>query len=70
MALSKEYIRFLISLAIFLSIVIATPFINRIEPFILGFPFMWGFILLWLIAVIIVMWITHYFLDVRGGDDA
>ncbi len=70
MALSKDQIRFLISLLIFLSIIIATPFVNRVEPFILGFPFIWGFMLLWLIAVIIVLWVTHYFLDVRGGGDA
>ncbi len=43
----------------FLTLVFALPFVNRIEPVILGFPFVLFWILLWVILTPAILFIAY-----------
>jgi hypothetical protein len=43
----------------FLTLVFALPFVNRIEPVILGFPFILFWILLWVILTPAILFIAY-----------
>jgi 1-acyl-sn-glycerol-3-phosphate acyltransferase len=43
----------------FLTLVFALPFVNRIEPVILGFPFILFWILLWVLLTPVILFIAY-----------
>jgi hypothetical protein len=43
----------------FLTLVFALPFVNRIEPVILGFPFILFWILLWVLLTPAILFIAY-----------
>jgi len=43
----------------FLTLVFALPFVNRIEPVILGLPFVLFWILLWVVLTPAVLWAAY-----------
>ncbi|MCX6575730.1 MAG: DUF3311 domain-containing protein [Candidatus Aminicenantes bacterium] len=43
----------------FLTLVFALPFVNRIEPIVLGLPFVLFWILLWVVLTPAVLWAAY-----------
>jgi hypothetical protein len=43
----------------FLTLVFALPFVNRIEPVVLGLPFVLFWILLWVVLTPAVLWAAY-----------
>ncbi|RFU49609.1 DUF3311 domain-containing protein [Paraburkholderia sp. DHOC27] len=62
----------LLGLLPFIGILLGVPFANRVEPLVLGMPFVLAWIVLWVVLTSVVMGIV-YRLDPRnrqGGADA
>jgi hypothetical protein len=51
-------LRFL-ALLPFIGILLGVPFVNRVEPLVLGMPFVLGWIVLWVILISIIMAIVY-----------
>ena len=43
----------------FIGILLGVPFVNRVEPLVLGMPFVLGWIVLWVILIAIIMGIIY-----------
>lgn len=52
------YFRFLAALP-FIGILLGVPFANRVEPLVLGMPFVLAWIVLWVILISIIMGIIY-----------
>jgi Na+-transporting methylmalonyl-CoA/oxaloacetate decarboxylase gamma subunit len=51
-------LRFL-ALLPFIGILLGVPFANRVEPLVLGMPFVLGWIVLWVILISVIMAIVY-----------
>ena len=45
----------------FIGILLGVPFVNRVEPLVLGMPFVLAWIVLWVILISIIMAIVYRF---------
>jgi hypothetical protein len=52
------FLRFLAALP-FVGILLGVPFVNRVEPLVLGMPFVLGWIVLWVILISIIMAVIY-----------
>jgi uncharacterized protein DUF3311 len=52
------FLRFLAALP-FIGILLGVPFVNRVEPLVLGMPFVLGWIVLWVILISIIMAVIY-----------
>jgi hypothetical protein len=52
------FLRFLAALP-FIGILLGVPFVNRVEPLVLGMPFVLGWIVLWVILIAVIMGIIY-----------
>ncbi|KIU46363.1 MULTISPECIES: DUF3311 domain-containing protein [Bradyrhizobium] len=52
-------IRHLLSLLPFLGFIVGTPFVNRVEPLILGMPLVLAWIVLWIVLSAVIMAIVY-----------
>jgi len=43
----------------FLGILVGTPFLNRVTPLILGLPFLFAWLLLWIILTSVIMLVIY-----------
>ncbi|HUB16978.1 MAG TPA: DUF3311 domain-containing protein [Acetobacteraceae bacterium] len=43
----------------FLGILIGTPFLNRVSPMILGLPFMFAWLLMWIVLTSVIMLVIY-----------
>ena len=43
----------------FIGILLGVPFVNRVEPLVLGMPFVLGWIVLWVILISIIMAVIY-----------
>jgi hypothetical protein len=43
----------------FIGILLGVPFVNRVEPLVLGMPFVLGWIVLWVILISVIMGIVY-----------
>ncbi len=53
----------------FLTLVFALPFVNRIEPVILGLPFILFWILLWVALTPFILWAAYRLEQKNGSPD-
>jgi xanthosine utilization system XapX-like protein len=44
----------------FLGILVGTPFVNRVTPLILGLPFLFAWLLLWIVLTSVIMLIIYW----------
>jgi hypothetical protein len=64
------YLRILIvvlSAAPFLGLLVGVPFVNRVEPLVLGMPFVLAWIVIWVVISAVIMGIV-YTLDPSNRD--
>jgi hypothetical protein len=52
------FLRFLAALP-FIGILLGVPLVNRVEPLVLGMPFVLGWIVLWVILIAVIMGIIY-----------
>ncbi|MGF6723559.1 hypothetical protein P3T43_002914 [Paraburkholderia sp. GAS41] len=52
------FLRFLAALP-FIGILLGIPFVNRVEPLVLGMPFVLAWIVLWVILISVIMGIVY-----------
>ncbi|SIO29837.1 DUF3311 domain-containing protein [Paraburkholderia phenazinium] len=52
------FLRFLAALP-FIGILLGVPFVNRVEPLVLGMPFVLGWIVLWVILISVIMAVIY-----------
>ena len=45
----------------FIGILLGVPFVNRVEPLVLGMPFVLAWIVLWVILISVIMAIVYRF---------
>jgi hypothetical protein len=50
---------FLLAVLPFIGILVGTPFVNRVEPFVLGMPFILFWIVMWVVLSSIIMAIVY-----------
>ncbi|SDI28659.1 DUF3311 domain-containing protein [Paraburkholderia phenazinium] len=62
------FLRFLAVLP-FIGILLGVPFVNRVEPLVLGMPFVLAWIVLWVILISVIMGII-YRLDPSNRESA
>ena len=43
----------------FLGLLGGIPFVNRVEPFVLGLPFILFWIVLWVVLTSVIMWVIY-----------
>jgi xanthosine utilization system XapX-like protein len=53
----------------FLGILLGTPFLNRVTPLVLGLPFLFAWLVLWIILTSIIMGVI-YVLDPSNRPDS
>lgn len=65
-----SYARFLLAAAPWVGLLGLTPFVNRVEPFVLGLPFLLFWIVLWVVLTSVCMGIVYWTDPVnRGGGE-
>ena len=50
---------FLLAVLPFIGILVGTPFVNRVEPYVLGMPFILFWIVMWVVLSSIIMAIVY-----------
>ena len=50
---------FLLAVLPFIGILVGTPFVNRVEPYVLGMPFILFWIVMWVVLSSIIMAIIY-----------
>jgi len=50
---------YLLAVLPFIGILVGTPFVNRVEPFVLGIPFILFWIVMWVVLSSIIMAIVY-----------
>ena len=48
-----------------IALTLAIPFVNYDEPRVLGFPFLFAWIMVWVAATTLFMWIVHRHIEGR-----
>ena len=56
---------YLLAVLPFLGLLGGIPFANRVTPFVLGLPFILFWIVLWVVATSVIMWVI-YVMDPRN----
>ena len=62
-------LRYLLALLPFIGIIIGVPFVNRVEPLVLGMPLVLAWIVIWIVLSAVIMAII-YRLDPANRDAA
>ncbi|MGA3246993.1 MAG: DUF3311 domain-containing protein [Paraburkholderia sp.] len=52
------FLRFLAALP-FIGILLGIPFVNRVEPLVLGMPLVLGWIVLWVVLISVIMGVIY-----------
>lgn len=63
----KKSFVFILAVIPFIAQLIALPFVNRIHPFILGFPFLHFWLLIWMLLTPLFTWGIYQLQKLKGG---
>jgi hypothetical protein len=69
-AIYLKAVIFLLVLIPFIAQLVALPLVNKIHPFVLGFPLFHFWLLLWMILTPIFTWIIYLIQKSRGAFEA
>ena len=50
----------LLALLPFIGILLGTPFLNRVTPLVFGLPFLFAWLLLWIVLTSVIMLVIHW----------
>ena len=48
-----------------IALTFAVPFVNRDDPHVLGLPFIFAWIIVWIVLTPPIMWVVHRFIEGR-----
>ena len=53
-------LRYLLALLPFIGIIVGVPFVNRVEPLVLGMPLVLAWIVMWIVLSAVIMAIVYW----------